>query len=626
VASGSGLAAVTGISGSTPTRRDLPGGSADRPRAVSPDGRLVADVDGAGAVRIHDLAAAAAPRSLAPARTGEQTGGLVFSPDGARLGQVVTRPAGAAALRVLDVATGAVVAPELALPGDRPGAWLTSDPDRAVVRSAWDAPAEVRSLIDGAVLSTLPVGAGIALDGDAVVTCQRADAAGSLSDAVATLTPLAGGAAERQVRATGSCVQLMLTADGAALVAVSGPSPVADQVLLRVTDLHDGRAVQITAPPFDRTSTSRGFPVLPAALVAGPGGRPDLLVRSGRALLRLRGDAAPGAVGTGQPDRSLDSSRRFLVGSTDTAITVEDRATATPLASMPRPAGTDTWAVADDLWIVVPDAGGWRLDRHQLPTLRLLSSYPLPTGPEKPVLWTPDGSDPGPGVGLAGGRLVAFDLASGQPLGAGAAVDARGAERDSTAQLFWGRPGHPGEALVFTRSSHFQLWDAVAGRQLVDIDFVAGILAGQGHVAAAFDPTGRRLVLGNGKTATEYDADTGEPVRDPVPLSADGHVAGFAADGFLVAYAPDRSVALIDLERGRESGSAKPVDPPLVQEVAAGGGWLAGAGSDGVLPVEVPLTARAWFDEVCAASGARPFTPAELAILPAGVSQDPPCS
>jgi hypothetical protein len=550
----------------------------------------------------------------------------VFSADGARLGQLVTRPAGAAALRVLDVATGAVVAPELPLPGDRPDAWLTSDPDRVVVRSDRDAPAEVRSLVDGTVLSTLPDGAEIALDGDAVVTCRYADEADQLAGVVATLTPLVGGAAERQVRAAGICGQLMLTADRGALVAVSSTFSDADQVLLRVTDLRDGRAVQMTAPPFDHVATTLGFPVLAAALVAGPGGRPDLLVRSGRALFRLRGDAAAGTVGKGQPDRSLDSSRRYLVGNTDTAITVEDRATGTPLASMPRPAGTDTWSVADDLWIVVPDAGGWRLDRHQLPTLRMLSSSPLPTGPEKPVLWTPDGSDPGPGVGLAGGRLVAFDVASGQRVGAGAAVDARGADRDSTAQLFWGRPGHPGQALVFTRSSHFQLWDAVAGRLLVDIDFVAGILAGQGHAAAAFDPTGRRLVLGNGKAATEYDADTGQPVRDPVPLSRGGEVAGFSADGFLAAYAPDQSVALVDLERGRESGSAKPAVGPLVQEVAAGGGWLAGPGVDGVLPVEVPLTARAWFDEVCAASGARPFTPAELALLPAGASQDPPCS
>jgi hypothetical protein len=140
-----------------------------------------------------------------------------------------------------------------------------------------------------------------------------------------------------------------------------------------------------------------------------------------------------------------------------------------------------------------------------------------------------------------------------------------------------------------------------------------------------FDPTGRRMVVGNGATATVYDADAGEPVRDSIPLPDRADLAGFDADGYLVAHTLD-TVWFLDLDRGRQSGSARPLGTLIGDEVAPGGRWMAGAAPGGVLPIELPLTARAWFDRVCAASGARPFTPDELAVLPAGMSTDPPCS
>jgi hypothetical protein len=266
------------------------------------------------------------------------------------------------------------------------------------------------------------------------------------------------------------------------------------------------------------------------------------------------------------------------------------------------------------------------LDRYRLPTLQLRTSYPLPTGSERPLVWAPDPGAPGPGLGIAGGRIVAFDLGSGQPVGAGARVDARGSAEETGAPLFWGRPGHPGQAVVLDRTSHLQLWDAIAGRQLFDIDFVPGLIAGQGQVAVVFDRAGRRMIVGNGGTVTVYDADSGEPVRDPIPLPDDANLAGVDADGYLVLYTYDSTVSLVDIDRGRASGSAKPLGTVLGGEVAPGSGWTATPGSDGVLPVEIPLTARVWFDRVCAASGARPFTPDELAALPAGVRTDPPCS
>jgi hypothetical protein len=241
-------------------------------------------------------------------------------------------------------------------------------------------------------------------------------------------------------------------------------------------------------------------------------------------------------------------------------------------------------------------------------------------------VWTPDPGDTGPGLAFVEGRIVAFDLGSGQQVGVGASVDARGHDERTRVPLAWGRPGHPGHAVVLARNSHLQLWDAVAGRQLFDIDFVPGIIAGRGQVAVAFDRAGGRMVVGNGSTVTVYDADSGRPLRDPIPLLEGANLAGVDADGYLVLYPYDGTVGLVDIDRGRESGSAKPLGTVLGGEVAPGRAWTATPGSGGVLPVEVPLTARAWFDRVCAASGARPFTPDELAVLPAGVSTDPPCS
>lgn len=43
------------------------------------------------------------------------------------------------------------------------------------------------------------------------------------------------------------------------------------------------------------------------------------------------------------------------------------------------------------------------------------------------------------------------------------------------------------------------------------------------------------------------------------------------------------------------------------------------------LRYEVPLTGQAWRDHLCAVAN-RPFTQAELAILPPGTDTDPPCS
>jgi hypothetical protein len=47
-------------------------------------------------------------------------------------------------------------------------------------------------------------------------------------------------------------------------------------------------------------------------------------------------------------------------------------------------------------------------------------------------------------------------------------------------------------------------------------------------------------------------------------------------------------------------------------------------GFDGSPPELLPLTARAWHDKVCSVVD-RPFTPAELAVLPPGTDTGPPC-
>jgi hypothetical protein len=625
-------AVLTGISGSTAARRDLPetGGQL----ALGPDGRRLAEADGGDrGLLVHDLTSAAAPRVLAAARPGERTVQLRFSPDGARLGQLVDRPAGRV-LRVLDVATGTVVAPELGLlPGDDSAFWLTSDPDRLLVRPGPTAPWEIRSLVTGEVLGAVPAGARVALDGDATVSCQDAGPADPEAPAAVTVAPLVPGVAARRITSQESrCAGMMLTLDTGAVVEAG----LGDDVeAVRLTDLRDGRAQQFVLPPFERASlfdrapdpaAPPGFPGIAAAVVGGPGGRTDLLVPSARTLLRLRGEPAPPAAGRQQPQRDLDASGRYLVGTDDGEFVVEDRATAARLAALPR--GTDRRtkrAVYEDLWVVSPTDPGWRVDRYGLPALQPVASYALPTDAAgRPGVDVREVAAGGPALLLAGNRLSAFDPGSGRPVGAATVIDGPRGGGLSGDPLLWSRPGHPGQGVVVAGRS-LEVWDVVAGKRLGAIDIGALVVA-DAALDVAFDGAGNRVAVhaAGAAAVAVFDVGSGAPVGDPVPVDGVDRLLGFDADGYLVMTSNTDHVAFVDVDGGRESGS---VDGLVGLGLPAAGAPVARTpGLSGALPVEFPLTARGWADRVCAGSGARPFTPTELAILPAGMSTEPPCS
>lgn len=102
------------------------------------------------------------------------------------------------------------------------------------------------------------------------------------------------------------------------------------------------------------------------------------------------------------------------------------------------------------------------------------------------------------------------------------------------------------------------------------------------------------------------------------------HLLGFDADGYLVVTDLVGYVGFVDVDGGRGSGDV--VGLVDLRPFAPGAATTSTRGSDGDKPIEFPLTGQAWFDQVCAATGARAYTPTELALLPAGTSPDPPCS
>ena len=195
------------------------------------------------------------------------------------------------------------------------------------------------------------------------------------------------------------------------------------------------------------------------------------------------------------------------------------------------------------------------------------------------------------------------------------------------------RPGHPGQVGVLT-PDEVQIWDVTLGRLVASVPAAASLAALDGRGGPiAFDATGERLaVLGRDQTLQLWDSGAARQVRTPIPAPGITDLLGFDLDGYLVVVVDGDStrerLAFVDLDAGAESGSIdtdgaiRPLtiahfgdDRRTVRLDDLPRGWV----------FDLPVTARAWRDSLCAAVG-RPFTAAEQAILPPGARTAPPCS
>jgi hypothetical protein len=351
-----------------------------------------------------------------------------------------------------------------------------------------------------------------------------------------------------------------------------------------------------------------------------------VLVAHGAALLRLRADPVlpPAPDGTAVRRRNTPDGR-FRVEQAGAEFTVVDRRTGAVAGT--RRIGTDLrrpdWAAIEALWVQSPEDDRWRISRYELPTLAESYAFELPAGDPDRAGWTPAAgtAEVGHVVALSGGLLTAWDRVTGRPAGPPTPVGDTPVRTlfDTTFEVGWSRPGHDGHLAFLTSDLEMQVWDAVAGRRLVTIPTNVST---SGDVT--FDGTGKRLaVLTPAQTIEIWDVDSATQLRPPIPAPGANGLVGFTAEGTLAVRTgfPD-VLDLIDVDGGFVTGSLgvdANLDVDLLDERQA-----VTTGADGVL-IEVPVIATDWAAHLCAVAN-RPFTAAELAILPGGADTRPPCS
>jgi hypothetical protein len=291
---------------------------------------------------------------------------------------------------------------------------------------------------------------------------------------------------------------------------------------------------------------------------------------------------------------------------------------------------------------------GWDVARYETPTLRRTGGVRLPS--------RDGGAPPGdrgnkPGLALqveptpAGERLItiadavltAWDPATGRPAGQATRLGSTDLEAGfhRTLPHMQVRPGHPGQVAV-VGIDEVQIWDAPLGRLVTSLPVAPWLdELGSYRIPIAFDATGHRVaVLTRDRTVQLWDVDPARPVRAPIPAPATRELLGFDADGYLVAGnvggdgVSASRLAYLDVTTGAEAGSVDTSDTIRYLRIAYLDDdrrtiRLDALHDDWIL--DLPATAQAWRDELCATVG-RELTPNERAILPPGTNTDPPCS
>jgi WD40 repeat protein len=624
LSSGHGLAILTGITGPAPRRWEVPDLAPEMPFSVSLDGRWLAYLTKDGRLALRDVRARSDPRTLATGLGANGT--LEFSPDGTRLAWYDGEP------RVWDVATGE---PRPNGVGTRLGTdvtavWLTPDPNQILVRHGPYNPSNdaatrvtLNSLADGAESAAMPPGSLVARNGAEIVTCDQARP--DAPDRQPTVTVMHVGTTVPPTRFpvdSASCARPVLSTDGGWLLTI-GSSNSMDTVGLR--DLRNGLEREVTVPsfPYDLPGRDTSHGVAPRVGVSNATGDPAVLFAHGTSVLRLRTEPALDEDNV-LVRRLADGGRYVTVHSQETAqvtVTIDDVASGRRIATVPNlPYSLNPVLMGNSLWLFYAVCADRQFDRYEISPPHRVATF-VPPAPDKNRLgWDNAFADERGSMLLTtcGGALSAVDPMTATPLAPPIMLAPPGPyEQDGTMRLA-ARPRHVGQAAVSTAGG-VELWDVLNGRKLATIP----VHPSEVGVGMVFDPSGQRIaLLTQDKTIELWDVETATPVRAPIPAAGTRTLLGFDADGYLDTYG-DR-LTFIDTEQGREAGTMGASNGSPV-EAAGPGEPVAQVGVDGeARPRELPLTAQAWHDKLCAAAN-RPFTDAELRLLPPGADRDPPC-
>jgi hypothetical protein len=309
---------------------------------------------------------------------------------------------------------------------------------------------------------------------------------------------------------------------------------------------------------------------------------------------------------------------------------VEDEASGRRIATVPGvPPGAFPTLLGNSLWLSYSTGDVWRIDRYEVSPFRKVATFtpPAPPGVKPGRGWGFTFADDRPSMLLTvrHGVLAALDPMTGRPLAPPVTMAPPDREEETSLLYLTARPGHPGQLAVSTMSD-VQIWDAGNGHKLAAIPVRIPVSAAGEH-PTVFDPTGRLIaVLTQNKTIEIWDLETVTLVHRAIPSGDAGTLLGFDADGYLdVLSASGNRLAFLDIDRGQEAGAMSSL-PSVRFTTTVVGGPVARIDGDlmGLRPFELPLTAQAWHDKLCAAAD-RPFTEAESKLLPSGADHDPPC-
>jgi hypothetical protein len=645
---------ITGIGGPAPGRTELTDLGPDHQLALSPDGRQLADVPpDLSAVHIRDLDAPAQVRTFPSAAA--QVGAPRFAPGGERLMWLEVDAAGTLSLAVWDLRSNARIPHGLGpLTPDLAAAWLTPDPNLVLVRDG--GPAEpgvttttensrltLRSLADGSV-QELPAGSSVVRGGAAVASCVPA----GNDELELTVAPVGSSEATVHTGLRGIYCNHLLTAGGDFAISQKNSGDLRRDAV-RVVDLRDGTAhdVDLVQGMVEDHPATSGLTAVTSINVAGPQGSPVVLAAHHGAVLRFatRRNLDDADVGGLVREHVVSDDGRYRISYVDDGIAVHDDVTGALLARLPGVApDTSLLSVGSELLVARPEQASWTLTGYELPSLRTITSFrlptsadPLPTSPQPFMgqLVAVDQNTPpdGPLVSLSDGVLSALDPQTGQLLAPGTTLGT-GRERlwYQIAPNMIARPAHDGHAVLVGPDGELQLWDATSGVQLRTIPTGYRPLEGLDRwvmPSFAIEPSGRQMaVLTPERTIEFWDLDTGARIGPVLPAPNAKRLGGFDADGHLVVVGTAQpygtELRLVDLDGYREAGVVfreGNFDSLTLDGTAAKlGSTLYTNRSD-----LVPLTAAGWRDRICSVLD-RPLRAEELALLPAGTGTSPPCA
>ncbi|MET9450195.1 nSTAND1 domain-containing NTPase [Streptomyces cinerochromogenes] len=228
--------------------------------------------------------------------------------------------------------------------------------------------------------------------------------------------------------------------------------------------------------------------------------------------------------------------------------------------------------------------------------------------------------------------VLRVDPASGQVVSAPLRVAAPEADPPPSLTppgLLVPRPGHPGQALVVTRSGYhlgrLMIWDLVKNDRVTAWASPTGV-AGDldpGKPCVLFSPDGSLVAVGHSDSKLRFwDAATGRRTGGVVSYPAATDLLAFAGDDTLASLTVDRGVRLHRVSGGAALGEGPATVSAYPFAAAASGNRLRLTTGDQLQSLD--LDPAHWWTGLCRAAD-RPYTTAERRRLPAGAHTGRPC-